>query len=92
MKAAEAYAKWYEEQMGMNTEGYRKLFGPPPSERARSEPSGQRKQPNLVAIRVCGCHHGGRRLVRRRARPILGSTTSACTLLASPHTWRGHTV
>ena len=45
MKAAEAYAKWYEEQMGMNTEGYRKLFGPPPSERARSEPSGQRKQP-----------------------------------------------
>jgi len=45
MKAAEAYAKWYEEQMGMNTEGYRKLFGPPPNERARSEPSGQRKQP-----------------------------------------------
>jgi hypothetical protein len=46
MKAAEAYAKWHEDQMGMNTEGYRKLFGPPPSERNRSQKSGQSGQRN----------------------------------------------
>lgn len=43
-EAAEAYQKWYEEEMGMNTEGFRKLFGPP-SGGNRSQRRGQRQQP-----------------------------------------------
>jgi hypothetical protein len=46
--AAEAYQKWYEEEMGMNTEGYRKLFGPP-SGGNQSERRGQRQQPKRRA-------------------------------------------
>ncbi|KRD19893.1 hypothetical protein ASE48_22535 [Mycobacterium sp. Root265] len=45
--AAEDYYEWYKEAMGMNTEGYRRLFGPPPSPGAgnRADRRGQRQQP-----------------------------------------------
>lgn len=44
-KAADNYNEWYREEMGMNTENYRKLFGPPPGEGNRSQRRGQRHQP-----------------------------------------------
>ncbi|MCV7092035.1 hypothetical protein [Mycobacterium interjectum] len=50
MKAAEAYKEWFEE-MGINTEGYRKLFGPPNGEGNRSERRGQRQQPKRTTKR-----------------------------------------
>ena len=43
-EAAEAFADWYREEMGMNTEGYQKLFGPP-GEGNREQRRGQRQQP-----------------------------------------------
>jgi hypothetical protein len=49
-KAAEAHLKWYEEEMGMNTEGYRKLFGPPSGDN-RSQRCGQRQQPKRTTKR-----------------------------------------
>ncbi|QNJ96274.1 hypothetical protein HZU40_22380 [Mycolicibacterium fluoranthenivorans] len=52
--AAMEYVKWYEEAMGMNTEGYRRLFGPPPSRTGtgnRAERRGQRQQPKRVPKR-----------------------------------------
>jgi hypothetical protein len=48
--AAEAYREWYDEEMGMNTEGFRKLF-PPPSGGNRSQRRGQRQQPNRATKR-----------------------------------------
>ena len=42
--AAENYIEWYKEAMGMNTEGYRKLFGPPDGGN-RAQRRGQRQQP-----------------------------------------------
>jgi hypothetical protein len=49
-EAAEAYVKWYEEEMGMNTEGYRELFGPP-SAGNQSQRRGQREQPKRATKR-----------------------------------------
>src|SRR5581483_4859466 len=43
-KAVDDYNEWYREEMGMNTEGYRKLFGPPDGGR-QSQRRGQRQQP-----------------------------------------------
>ena len=44
MEAADAYVSWYQEETGMNTDGYRKLFGPPSGDN-RSQRRGQRQQP-----------------------------------------------
>jgi hypothetical protein len=43
-EAAEAYVEWYREQLGMNTEGYKKLFGQSGGEN-RERRHGQRQQP-----------------------------------------------
>lgn len=43
-KAVDDYNEWYREEMGMNTEGYRKLFGPPDGG-SQSQRRGQRQQP-----------------------------------------------
>jgi hypothetical protein len=43
-KAVDDYSEWYREEMGMNTEGYRKLFGPPDGG-SQSQRRGQRQQP-----------------------------------------------
>lgn len=51
MEAADAYVKWYKEEAGMNTEGYRKLFGPSPGEGNRSQRRGQRQQPKRTSKR-----------------------------------------
>lgn len=50
-KAVDDYNKWYREEMGMNTENYRKLFGPPPGEGNRSQRRSQRKQPKRTTKR-----------------------------------------
>lgn len=52
MKVAEAYNDWYEEQMGVNTERYRELFGPPSG--GRSARRGQRPQPKRTTKRQRG--------------------------------------
>lgn len=44
-RAVDDYNEWYRDEMGMNTENYRKLFGPPPGEGNRSQRRGQRQQP-----------------------------------------------
>ena len=50
-KAVDDYNEWWREEMGMNTENYRKLFGPPPGEGNRSEERGQRPQPKRKSKR-----------------------------------------
>ncbi|AWT56217.1 hypothetical protein [Mycolicibacterium smegmatis] len=46
--AGEAYREWYEDQMGMNTPGYKALF-PDPSPQNRAERRGQRRQPKRTS-------------------------------------------
>jgi hypothetical protein len=50
LTAAEEFKKWYEEETGMNTEGYRKLF-PPIIAGNRAERRGQRPQPKRLTKR-----------------------------------------
>lgn len=51
MDAAGALKAWYEEETGMNTEGYRRLFGPPDGQDNRAQPRGQRSQPKRTSKR-----------------------------------------
>ncbi|MDG5769421.1 hypothetical protein [Mycolicibacterium fortuitum] len=51
MDAGTALKSWYEEETGMNTEGYRKLFGPPDGEGNPSQRRGQRSQPKRTTKR-----------------------------------------
>lgn len=48
LAAGEAYRKWYEDQMGMNTPGFKKLF-PDLAPQNRAERRGQRSQPKRTA-------------------------------------------
>ena len=50
LTAAHALKNWYEEEMGMNTEGYRKLFGPS-SGGNQGQRRGQRQQPKRATKR-----------------------------------------
>ncbi|MBS4729858.1 hypothetical protein MSM1_19980 [Mycobacterium sp. SM1] len=50
LTAAEEFKTWYEDETGMNTEGYRKLF-PPTITGNRAERHGQRPQPKRMTKR-----------------------------------------